>query len=128
MSRKIRILVVDDDKNAIETLTDLLGEYGYDVSGAADGPEAIRNLEEIAPNVVLLDTRLPGMDGYTVCARIRAKLGGSVKIILYTAFADLVDMGRAKEVGADEYVSKTVNFQNIVRIIDGLFGQPDSAK
>ena len=123
MAGKPKILIVDDDRNTIQTLNDLLGEYGYDIESAINGSQAIQKIEKQPPDIVLLDTRLPGMDGYTVCEKIRSISGSSIKIVLYTAYADLVDVSRAKAVGADEYISKTEDFSNLLRILN-MLGNP----
>ena len=66
-----------------------------------------------SPAVVLLDTRLPGMDGYEVCRRIKENKGLNTKIIIYTAFIDAVNVARAREVGADDFMGKLSDFANL---------------
>ena len=117
MDRKTKVLIVDDDDNALATLIDLLEVYGFNSVCAKNGQEAITIFENEAPDVVLLDTRLPRINGYEVCERLKEKTNGKVKIVLYTAYAELVDIKRAKEAGADEFISKTEDFSNMLNIL-----------
>jgi CheY-like chemotaxis protein len=68
----LRVLVVDDNHDAVETLAMLLGLWGHDVRLAADGPSAVETAVAHRPDVVLLDISLPGMSGYEVAERLRA--------------------------------------------------------
>ena len=71
----VKILVVDDDANARTSLSDLLIENGHEVVGASTGEEALDRVQEVRPDVVLLDTRLPDIDGNEVCRRIKEMEG-----------------------------------------------------
>jgi CheY-like chemotaxis protein len=70
-SRPLRILVVDDNKDAAESTAFLLRVWGYEVEVAADGPSAVLKAQARLPEVVLLDIALPGMNGYEVARRLR---------------------------------------------------------
>lgn len=117
MDGKSKVLIVDDDDNAMETLIDLLDLSGFHSVSAKNGHEAIKVFENEKPDIVLLDTRLPFMNGYEVCEMIKEKSGGRVKIILYTAYAELVDIQRAKKAGADDFISKTEDFSNMLSLL-----------
>jgi CheY-like chemotaxis protein len=120
MEKKVKILVVDDDADTITTLSDLLMEYGYAVAAASDGKEALSMVEKERPDLVLLDTRLPKLDGYEVCRKIKLMKGLDAKVILFTAYGDAVHVAKAKEVGADDFLGKTVDFTNILRAMENL--------
>ena len=114
------VLIVDDDANARTALADLLRENGYDVIVADDGEEGLKRVREGKPDVILMDVRLPGMDGYEVCRRIRQKGGATPKVVLYTAYVDAVDAARAREVEADDLLGKTSDFSSLCEIVKNL--------
>ena len=120
MEKNFKILVVDDDADTITTLSDLLVEHGYDVVAASDGKEALNMAEKERPDLVLLDTRLPKLDGYEVCLRIKQIKGLDTKIVLFTAYGDAVHVAKAKKVGADDFLGKTDDFANMRRAIENL--------
>lgn len=101
-----RVLLVEDDDALAEALTLALGGLGHEVSYATTGERALSILfgEGDDLDVVLLDVMLPGIDGFEVCRRIRAK--SMVPVILLTARGDAVDVVVGLECGADDYVVK----------------------
>ena len=123
MDKNCKILIVDDDKDSLTVLTDLLIEHGYDVVVAADGVEGLKVAEQEKPNLALVDTRLPKMDGYEVCRRIKDIQGLSAKVIMFTAYGDAVNVVKAKEVGADDFLAKTEDFSNMHRSIKKLLSE-----
>ena len=72
MTDKTQILIVDDEPSARRTLKALLLQEGYDLAFAASGQEALDRVEELAPDVILLDVMMPAMDGFAVCQRLKA--------------------------------------------------------
>jgi DNA-binding response OmpR family regulator len=120
METNFKILVVDDDPDTLTVLTDLLTEHGYAVVVAADGIEGVNIADKERPNLALVDTRLPKMDGYEVCRRIKEIKGLNTKVIMFTAYGDAVNVTKAKEVGADDFMAKTDDFANMHRAIENL--------
>ena len=101
------VLIVDDDLTARETLIAMLEGEHYDLQAAKDGMQALHMLEELQPDLILLDVMMPGMDGYEVCRRIRATPElAEVPIILLTALDDRASLVRGIEAGADDFLSK----------------------
>jgi DNA-binding response OmpR family regulator len=98
-----RILVVDDDPQFRRTLHLALGSRGYDVRDAADGEEALDSVAESAPDLVVLDWQLPGMDGLETCRALRADFEIPV-IIVSGNRSNLQDT--ALDAGADDYLAK----------------------
>src|SRR6187397_2253728 len=89
-AEKARILVVDDNEQNRALAQATLEEEGYDIALAAGGEEALRSFSSNLPDCVLLDVRMPGMDGFEVCTRIRELPSGSdVPIVFLTAQRDL---------------------------------------
>jgi len=101
---KVRILAVDDEPRYVWAIRKVLEGAGYETLTASDGQTALELAAVEAPDLVLLDIRLPEMDGYAVCQRIREF--SKVPIIMLTALADGSDKVRGLDVGADDYVTK----------------------
>src|SRR6516164_3051733 len=99
-----RVLVVDDEPHIRAVLRGYLEADGFAVSEAADGEAAVRQLHQQAPDLVLLDVMLPGMDGLEVLRQVRTF--SDVYVILVTARAEEVDKLVGLGVGADDYVTK----------------------
>jgi two-component system response regulator MtrA len=107
-----KILVVDDDTALAEMIGIVLRAEGFDISFCADGSGAVAAFREFAPDLVLLDLMLPGIDGIEVCARIREESG--IPIIMLTAKSDTADVVKGLESGADDYVVKPFNPKELV--------------
>lgn len=99
-----RILVVDDDRFLLENVIRLLTGEGYCADGVSTGEEAIASVESSTPDLVILDLGLPGIDGLTTCRRIRKAWKGP--ILMLTARSDSSDKVIGLEVGADDYLTK----------------------
>jgi DNA-binding response OmpR family regulator len=107
-----RILVVDDEENIRTLVETYLKNDGYEVVTAATGEDAVEKLESAAPDLVILDVRLPGIDGFEVLRRIRKR--SDVFVIMLTARADELDTLVGLEVGADDYVTKPFSPRELV--------------
>ncbi|HFQ90308.1 MAG TPA: response regulator, partial [Desulfobulbus sp.] len=100
-----RILVVDDDERFRQSLIAMLEMVGYCCLAAAGGPEAVRLLEEQAPDLVLLDLLMPGMDGHQVLDRLRSR-DGDVGIIIISVDSRWDSVRRTLRRGADNFIRK----------------------
>jgi CheY-like chemotaxis protein len=108
--RKPRILVVDDNHDAVESLAILLEMMGYDVRTAGDGLEAVEAARTFAPDVVLLDIGLPVLNGYEAAERIRGLDGGAaVVLVALTGWGQDEDRRRSREAGFDHHLVKPVD-------------------
>ncbi len=102
-----RILAVDDQEDNRRILRDLFGSVGYEVIEATTGEEAVALAEAGAPDLILMDIQLPGMDGYEATRRIKAIPAlRHVPLIVVTSYALSGDETKAMAAGADAYVSK----------------------
>lgn len=99
-----RILIVEDEPSVREVLERYLVREGYDVVTCPDGASALRHVEESAPDLVVLDIMLPGVDGIQVCREIRRT--SAVPVIMLTARGEAEDRILGFGVGADDYVTK----------------------
>ncbi len=114
-----RILVVDDREANRTVLRELLGSVGFEVAEAVDGQEGLRVFEELTPGLVLMDLRMPVLDGYEAIQRLRAKqVRCPIVAISASAFGD--DRRRALAVGADEFISKPFREAELFQKIGAL--------
>ena len=102
-----QILVVDDSPGSLKLLVDFLGHHGYQVRPAADGHLALRSVAVEAPDLILLDVLMPGMDGYEVCRRLKAdQQFCHIPVIFISGLDEVVDKLKGFETGAVDYISK----------------------
>ena len=107
-----KILVIDDDRSICETLELYLTEEGYEVVTAATGTEGLNKFVEISPDVVILDIRLPDVDGFTILEDLREE-DENVKVIMITAHHDMDSTINAMKSGAFDYIHKPVNVDEL---------------
>ncbi len=104
---KPRILVVDDEPEAVELVEFNLKQSGYAVVTAADGAEALKKARSQSPDLIVLDVMLPEMDGFEICKTLRlAPATAKTPILMLTAKAAEIDRGLGRERGADDYLTK----------------------
>jgi signal transduction histidine kinase/ActR/RegA family two-component response regulator len=114
----VRLVVVEDNMDVLEGLTELLADAGYSVEGAADGPQGLSRILAHRPIVALVDVGLPGFDGYELARRARTSLGDSIGLIAMTGYGQEVDRARAFEAGFDDHVVKPSTIEEISAAID----------
>ena len=101
------VLVVEDEPNIVLSLEYVIKKAGYEVRVARDGEEALKAVEEAAPDLILLDVMIPKRDGYDVCQTIRANPAwNDVNIIMLTARGREVEREKGLALGADAYITK----------------------
>ena len=121
-----KIVVVEDDPAALRLVTFTLESAGYKVIFAANGIEGLRKAQEEAPDLLVLDLMLPGIDGYEVCHRLRSNSAGSgsqVPILMLTAKSQQADRTMAEQVGVDRYLCKPATPEEITAAVDTLLSQ-----
>lgn len=112
MGNRQKILIVDDDANIAELISLYLTKECFDTMIAPDGETALLMADSFAPNLILLDLMLPGIDGYQVCREIRAK--SSTPIIMLSAKGEIFDKVLGLELGADDYIEKPFDTKELV--------------
>jgi two-component system chemotaxis response regulator CheY len=117
---KPEILVVDDDADLLFTVRELLLELGFAVRTAANGREALQELSRERPAAVLLDMRMPVMDGWGFAAELR-KRGDTMPLVVMTAATDARSW--AEQIHARAYVSKPFEPDEIVRALNAAIGE-----
>jgi signal transduction histidine kinase/ActR/RegA family two-component response regulator/type II secretory pathway pseudopilin PulG len=115
-----RVLVVDDNVDAAETLGELLRMKGYEVSLARDGMSAVDAVQQLAPRAVLLDIGLPDIDGYEAARRIRAKreLPRQPVLVAVTGWGQQADREAAEAAGFDAHLTKPVDPDALIALLD----------
>ena len=112
------ILVADDDEHIVELVSMYLQRAGYRVEAASDGDETLRKTKELRPSLLVLDIVMPGSDGLQVCRALRRR--SSVPIILLTARTSDIDKIAGLRFGADDYVTKPFNPDELLARIDAV--------
>jgi excisionase family DNA binding protein len=107
-SGRKRVLIVDDEKGVVDAIQRFLRiEKIYDLEAAFDGFEAGHKFADFKPDLIILDIRMPGLDGYQVCSRIRSdERNRNVKILLISGGFEEKEISRIQELGADDYLAK----------------------
>src|SRR5262245_23901935 len=114
---KGRILVVDDEANARTALAELLRDEGYQVETAADGFKALPKLEEFAPDLLLTDLKMPGMDGIDLLRRARERDPECAAVVM-TAYGAVDTAVAAMRQGASDYLTKPINVDELSVVLD----------
>jgi two-component system response regulator PilR (NtrC family) len=116
------VLVVDDEEALRTVLSGELANEGYDVKAAADGDEAISEVEKSPFDLVLLDIKMPRMSGFEVLKYIKVN-HAKTKVVMLTGFADLKNAIESKKLGADDFVSKPYDLVDLLTTIERVLSE-----
>ena len=120
MSR--RVLVVDDDPRLLHIVAMYLGIEGYDVALASDGEKALEEIDRQAPDLIILDIMMPGIDGIETCRRIRANAATKeVPVLMFSALSGDDDVERARLAGANHLITKPFNLVGLGSVVKSFF-------
>ncbi len=122
MPNKNSILVVDDEEAIRSVLGSELTNEGYDVRLAGDGDEAIHELDKSSCDLVLLDIKMPKLNGFEVLKYIKEK-HENTKVVMLTGFADLKNAIESKKLGADDFVSKPYDLVDLLTTIERVLNE-----
>ncbi|MGV3724478.1 MAG: ATP-binding protein [Actinomycetota bacterium] len=114
----LRVLVVDDNPDTAESVTELLELAGHEVRAALNGESALRVADEFRPHAILLDIGLPGKDGYQVARELRQKGMRDTALIAVSGYGRLEDQVRSREAGFNHHMVKPVEFDELLRLIE----------
>lgn len=118
-----RILIVDDNADAADTLADLLRLMGYEVRCAGDADAAMKTLDDYIPQLALLDIGLPGQDGYALAQRMRADPRAvQAKLVALTGYGSDSDRARALGASFDEHLVKPVAADKLFALVQQMVG------
>jgi two-component system, OmpR family, response regulator len=114
----LRVLVVDDNRDAANSLAALLNLWGYDCRVSYDGDTALHTARKYRPDCLLLDINMPGMDGCTVARRLRRESNlAQVKLVALTAYSDENHARRIREAGFDHHIVKPADIEELQRLL-----------
>ncbi len=117
-----RILIIEDEEDVVELLRINLVRRGFDVSVAMTGEEGLRKAAMERPVVILLNVRLPGMNGWEVCRRLRENPAtNKAYVIFVTAAAQQTDYSTAQDCGADAFMTKPFDIHELLLFINEAF-------
>lgn len=117
-----KILVVDDEKSIVELIRGYLEREGFEVFAAFDGPAALECVRELAPELVVLDVMLPGLDGIEVCRQLRQF--SDAYVLMLTARAEEVERIVGLTIGADDYLTKPFSPRELVARVRAMLRRP----
>ncbi len=109
------VLVIDDDQDLLELMAFVLSAEGFDVQTAGDGREALGEVERSMPGLILLDMKMPVMNGWEFAAEFHKRYDGGAPIVVVTAAENAEK--RAEEIGASGWVSKPFDVGYLVRVV-----------
>ncbi|MBA2881994.1 DNA-binding NtrC family response regulator [Desulfosalsimonas propionicica] len=118
----IRILLVDDEEEFVTTLSERMEMRGFDASVAFDGQKAMETLKTRVPDVMVLDLRMPGIDGMEVLERVK-KTNPEAQVIILTGHGSYKDEEQARRLGAFDYLQKPVDVDTLVKSIQKAYQQ-----
>jgi CheY-like chemotaxis protein len=119
--RGLRVLLVDDERNAVSALVSLLGEEGLDVSGATSGEQALAIAKASAPDVAVIDVEMPGMSGLSLLTRLRERQPDLPAVIMSGYTAHHPAIAQAREANGAAYVGKPVDIDELIHTLGRLF-------
>jgi putative two-component system response regulator len=112
------LLVVEDDRDLLEAMVEILGNDGHQVTATSNGREALAAFEHQPPDLILSDLMMPEMDGYALLEAVRAQPAGAATLfLLLSARTARADVGRARDLGADDYLFKPFTAAELVRAV-----------
>jgi CheY-like chemotaxis protein len=114
-----RVLIVDDNRDAADSMATLLRLLGHEVATAYSGPSGLTEAETFLPDVVFLDIGMPGMSGYEVARQLRAghAAGGLHLLVAVTGFSQPTDLQRAEEAGFDKHLVKPADPSELMSLL-----------
>jgi len=120
-ARPRRLLVVDDNEDAVLLLAEIFRTVGHEVQTAGDAAEALEVLKDFKPDVAILDLGLPVMDGFTLAVQIRERLGNATpRLIALSGYGQPNDRKRSSEAGFDVHLVKPVDARGLVELVDNM--------
>ena len=118
------VLIVDDNIKNLDLFKDFVESWGYETVTAQQGNDAISLAERYLPDIILLDVMLPGMSGYEVCRELKENTKTQhIPVVMITVLNDIADRIHGYKIGADQFLVKPVDYNELHAILDSLFGK-----
>ena len=120
LAKKFRVLVVDDNRDSAESMAELLTIAGFEVATCFDGISALKTCDTFHPDACLLDINMPGMDGYELAQKLRARFADRPPVFAtMTAYGDYAHLERAVDAGFDLQFTKPIEAHEVVEQLEG---------
>lgn len=120
-----KILLIDDEIEAVNLLSNFLTLRGYDIAVAFDGEEGLRKFDLEKPDIVLCDIKMPRKDGFQFIKELRAAKGW-VPIIMISALTESVNIFKSYDLEADHYITKPIDLENTLKVIKTMLSLASS--
>lgn len=120
----LRILIVDDQKGIRRLLTEVFLEYGYEIESCANGAKALELIPEFEPDLVLMDVKMPGMNGIDVLKKIREN-DQELRVIMMTAYGDQHYVNQAEELGVAKFLIKPFDLNDLKKQVGEIMSDKD---
>ena len=118
------VLIVDDNIKNLDLFKDFVESWGYETVTAQQGKDAVSLAERYLPDIILLDVMLPGMSGYEVCRELKENTKTQhIPVVMITVLNDIADRIHGYKIGADQFLVKPVDYNELHAILDSLFGK-----
>lgn len=117
-----KILIVDDQAGIRMLLKEVLQKEGYDIYQASNGHQALTICKQISPNLVLLDMKIPGMDGLTILAKMKEQ-NKDIKVIIMTAYEDRNMIEQSQQLGAMAHFPKPFDIDELKQVVKKYIGK-----
>jgi CheY-like chemotaxis protein len=128
-SRGVSVLLVDDEDQLRRVMKDLLERDGYIVHEARDGVQALDQVDRVAPDIIVLDLNLPGLDGYAVLSQLRSRpTTQGIPVVVLTAKGDEDNEVRVFELGADDFLTKPFRARALSARLEAVLGRRRAAE
>lgn len=114
-----RLLIVDDQQGVRRLLYEAFTDEGYRVRIAAGGQEALKMIGQEVPDIILLDVKMPGMNGLETLAELK-KINANIPVLMMTAYGDLDMISHAKRLGVKHYITKPFDLNEVKLLVKGL--------
>lgn len=122
------VLIVDDESYIVKSLSFVMKNAGFEAYSAGDGEEALQKLDEMVPDLVILDVMMPKLDGFEVCKAIRGNPAwSSIKIIMLTAKGRDSEREKGLALGADDYLTKPFSTRDILKRVQEMMNEERKA-
>ena len=118
-----RILLVDDNVTNLHVLFEALSPEGYELLVAQTGEEALESVAQAQPDLILLDVKMPGIDGFETCRRLRAsEQTAQIPVVFLSAHANVEAFEEAEKLGAHGYLTKPIEFDKVIAKVRAVLG------
>ena len=117
--KKKEIMIVDDEPASVTLLSHFLQKQGYEITSLTSGSQALQKVQSVLPDLIMLDIKMSGMDGYEVCRELKEdRRTGDIPVLFISALDEVLDKVKAFSVGGVDYITKPFEFEEVLARVD----------